>query len=339
MHRPGQPRQIGFTLIELAIVMVVAGLLLVPLLRMAGSAVVSTRVELTRSALEKASEALVSFAAVNGGCLPFAADDEGGLPDTDATGSAASAPDTGARKSGKNPKAGDLPWAVLGLTNDFLDGDGLRIQYFVASPYTDTNSNQNEITCEAGFKGFQWDNGVTYDAPTSGPLWVFDYIPAGSTDPDDRTLFEIKRNKSLPAGTHPNDPSVSSQISVYPNLLPDPLLEVRRGPDVTSATGSQDDVISSRNVFILIAPGRNRNADIGRLFIRDSTHTAAGGAAWTLGGINPVDDQLFSSEPNVDAGDAANNGDDTMLVMSFTRFKAEMGKHGLNMEPVCEDPC
>ena len=121
-RRNGRP---GFTLIELAIVMVVAGLLLVPLLRMAGSAVVSTRLKKTQSVLETASEALIAFAAINGGCLPFAADAEGGLPDTDASGAASSTPDTGFRNGNQN--AGDLPWAELGLTNDFLDGDGLTV--------------------------------------------------------------------------------------------------------------------------------------------------------------------------------------------------------------------
>ena len=87
--------QIGFTLIELAIVMVVAGLLLVPLLRMAGSAVVSTRLKGTQSVLETASEVLIAYALDNGGCLPFAADFEGGYPDTDATGASGGYVDTG----------------------------------------------------------------------------------------------------------------------------------------------------------------------------------------------------------------------------------------------------
>ena len=76
----------GFTIIELAIVVVVAGLLLVPLLRIAGSSIISARLKETQSRLDTARDALVAFAAVNGGCLPFASDFEGGLPDTDASG-------------------------------------------------------------------------------------------------------------------------------------------------------------------------------------------------------------------------------------------------------------
>ena len=89
---------------------------------------------------------------------------------------------------------------------------------------------------------------------------------------------------------------------------------------------------------MLIAPGPNRNADLDRLFSRDSVHTNNTGGVWTLS-TTTVDGVLFSTEPNIDATDSANSGDDTLLVMSFTEFKAEMSKHGLNMEPVCESPC
>ncbi len=135
---------------------------------------------------------------------------------------------------------------------------------------------------------------------------------------------------------HPSDAG-NIIINTSTVALTDPLLEVRRGPDVTGAA-PQNDVISSQNVFILIAPGKNRNTDLDRLFIRDSTHTKSTGAVWTLG-INTVDGHIFSSEPNVGAADPSDDGDDTVLVMSFTRFKAEMGKHGLNIEPVCEISC
>ena len=318
----------GFTIIELAIVVVVAGLLLVPLLRIAGSSIISTRLKETQSRLDTARDALVAFAAVNGGCLPFASDFEGGLPDTDASG-AQSTPDTGDRSSNQN--AGDLPWADLGLTNAFIDGDNLRIQYYVATPYTDGNG-VDPITCDAGFRGFQWDSGVTYDAPFATPIYVFDNDPGSG----DRTLYEIKKNKSLAAGTHPSDGG--NDVTAHPEQLPRLLLEVRRGPDVTNATGGQNDVISAQDVFVLIAPGPNRNADIDRLFSRDSVHTNNTGGVWTLG-TTTVDGVLFSTEPNIDATDSANSGDDTLLVMSFIEFKAEMSKHGLNMEPVCESPC
>lgn len=331
-HKPRRERRerSGFSLLELTIVIVVAGLLLVPLIRMAGEAIISDRVQKTQSVLEIASKALISHAAVHGGCLPFAADPEGGYPDTDASGAASALPDTGEELDLVG--AGDLPWSDLGLTNAFLDGDGLRIQYYVASPFSDEKEG-----CVAGFRGFPYSAGVTYITEDKEEIYVYDFDP----DTGNRTLYEIEEAGKgeiniLPAGTHPSD-AVSTSIIEYSNPLPDELLQVRRGPDVTAAA-PQSDVISSQNVFILIAPGNNRNPDIDRLFVRDSTHTKSNGAVWTLG-INTVDDHIFSSEPNVGAADPSDDGDDTVFVMSFTRFKAEMGRHGLNMEPVCELPC
>ncbi len=169
MCRPGQT---GLTLIEHAIIMVVAGQLLVPLIGITGSAVASNCAKSTQSALDTASEALVSFAAANGGCLPYAADDEGGLPDTDAS---------------------------------------------------------------------------------------------------VRTLYELPAGETLDTGVHP-----VAEASEFTDHLPDPLLQVRRGPDVTGAA-PQSDVISSQNVFVLIAPGDNLNTSLSRRYIRDSTHKKASG--------------------------------------------------------------
>ena len=72
----GQRSRAGFTIIELAIVIVVISLLLMPLLRIAASSIGTTRTLDTGAALETARDALVAFAASNNGCLPFAADFE-----------------------------------------------------------------------------------------------------------------------------------------------------------------------------------------------------------------------------------------------------------------------
>ena len=334
MHRPGHN---GFTLIELAIVMVVAGLLLVPLLRMAGSAVVSTRLKKTQSVLETASGALIAFAAANGGCLPFAADSEGGLPDTDAAGAASASPDTGYGVIGRH--AGDLPWADLGLTNSFLDGDGLRIQYYVATPYTDSNATSPVLQCDAGFRGFPYDKDVAYTAPVLAALWVYATPTNGVL-----TLYKLTAGAPLEISDPTSDdaPSLDADVTAHPDQLPNPLLQLLKGPDISSATDGQnnpfdDDIENLQNVFVLIAPGPNRNAGIDRRFSRDSAHKAsAAGVTWALGTLD-VDGIVFSSEPNADAADTANSGDDTLLNMTFEDFKKEMSKQGLNMEPVCEN--
>ena len=333
MHRPGPPGQAGFTLIELAIVMVVAGLLLVPLLRMAGSAVVSTRLKKTQSILETASEALIAYAAENGGCLPFAADYEGGLPNTDASGTASATPDTG--NGVVDQHAGDLPWADLGLTNSFLDGDGLRIQYYVATPYTDSNATIPVLKCDAGYRGFPYDMNVEYKAAALASLWVYATPTAGVL-----TLYELAEGKILEVAATPSDdaPSVHGDVTPHSDPLPNLLLRVLKGPDITVQDDPYDDDTDNlQNVFVLIAPGPNRNAEIDRLFSRDSVHKGtSAGATWALSTLD-VDDIVFSSEPDTDTTDTANSGDDTLLNMPFNDFKTEMRKYGLNMEAVCEN--
>ncbi len=73
--RPGNAEsQRGFSLPEIAAVMTIAGALAVPIITAATSSQDALRTEQTRSALDQAKVALISFAAKNNGCLPFAAD-------------------------------------------------------------------------------------------------------------------------------------------------------------------------------------------------------------------------------------------------------------------------
>ena len=327
-HRPGRRLRTGFTVIELAIVLILVGLLVVPLLRLAGVSFGSTRDGMTQIALETARDGLIAFAAANGGCLPFAADFEGGYPDTDATGASGGFVDTGSVITA--PKtAGDVPWADLGLNSSFLDGDNLRIQYYVAVGYVDTDTSP-PIACLAGFRGFQWKSDVTYVGTDANPVYVYHSLSA-----KDRWLYKIIG--TLSQGTPPNTvPAVADELKF---LLPASLLEVRRGP-VINAASPQNDPISLQNVFVLIAPGNNTNADHNRRYFRDSNHRGdAGGSSWSPDSSNNLDLVVFSSTPNVDTTDAGNNGDDTILVMSFIQYKAELNKYGLNMEPMCDDLC
>ncbi len=333
----GHGSEAGFTVIELAIVLVLMGLLVMPIIKLATASLGSTRDEKTQIALETARDALIAYAATNSGCLPFASDFEGGLPDTDASGSATPGfVDTG--DSLNNNHAGDLPWADLGLTNGFVDGDQLRIQYYVATQYTDTDADAgNGIECLAGFRGFEWKSSVTYNGGTT-PVYVYYDLVLEVPGPGDRRLYKI--TGTLDAGTHPVT-AVGPNVEELNFQLSTSLLEVRRGPDVINGTAVETTAVSARNVFVLIAPGSNRNADKNRHYIRDSNHVGDGaGAAWPLLGVtNDADAVVFSATGNIDATDRRDDGDDTLLATSFIQYKAELSAYGLNVEPICDAIC
>lgn len=314
-----QNSQRGFTVLELAIVLVVSSLLLVPLLKLAFTSVGGNRDQQTEAALAEAVDALIAYADENDGCLPFAADSEGGLPDTDLAGDPLT--DTGIGQN--NQHAGDLPWAELGLASNFRDGDFLRVQYYVATPYAGAN-------CGAGFRGQEWNPQVQYVGTIPAPIYVYDTINPSPANPP--SLFKI--TDTLAKGAHPGP---AREVTVD---LPNPLLEVRRGPDITSNANGQKDVLSVQNVFVLIAVGENRNDAVDRRYVRDETHalTSAGGSPWTLG-LNDVDDVVFSLTHNISGTDRQDDGDDTLRVMSFIEYKSRLKAFGKIMQPICDTSC
>ena len=321
--------QRGVTRFEMATVVMLVGLLAAPLIALAPSSLQATRTGMTEITLERARDALIEYAAAHDGCLPFSADYEGGIPDSTQGGKVtSSSADTGVGKPGEN--AGDLPWAEIGLVKSLLDGNQLRLQYYVAPSYTDNNGTGTKDDCGAGFRGFEWDPSVTYTGSASDPAYVY-YTPSGS----DRRLYQIVG--TLPAGTPP-DTAGGGIVNDATETFPAAMLELRRGPDVV-VTDSQSDVLSARNVFVLIAPGKNRNTNRDRTHIRDANHLRnTSGAAWPLNfsfeGGNSLNEVIFSATPNIDPTDHGNDGDDTLLVMSFINYKAALSKYGLNMEPV-----
>ncbi len=313
--------QRGFSLPEIASVMTIAGALAAPIITAATSSQEALRAEQTRNALDQAKVALISYAAKNNGCLPFAADSEGGLPEAGDTGIGV-----------LNAHGGDLPWADLDLPDTFLDGEGLRVQYYVASVYTDDGSDPNEITCAAGHRGDEWAPWAAYPGSAADPFHVY-YTPSGG----DRQLYKIIG--TLPAGTPPDAADASIAIEVT-DALPDNLLGVRRGPVLNANSGGQRDVISARNAFVLVAPGVNVNGELNTAHIRDANHAGKGGpaSAWPAG-FNIVDDVTFAATREIDEDDNTESGDDTLLVVSFLTYKTELRKYDMNMEPICEDSC
>ncbi len=323
--RPGGPArrrdrrdtQKGFTLPELVVTLAAVGAILSPVLEAVDSSMDTIRAEQNETILDTARETLIRYAARNDGCLPFAADWEGGLPNTDQNG-ATGYFDNGVAKN--DTRAGDLPWTDLGLGDSFRDGQGLRIQYYVASQYADFGSG-----CAAAAKGEDWNQLVAYDGTPSDPIYLYFTPPGGS-----RGLYEV--DATLAAGTRP-DIGGFTEVGVS---LPGNLLELRRGPDIKAA-GSEQDILSAQNIFVLIATGDNINAisSIDLPFMRDENHRAngSGGAPWNLN-QNNIDDVRFSATHEYNAEDEAASGDDTLLVTSFLSFKSDLRSFGVRLESI-----
>ncbi len=161
--RTSRPQN-GFTLTELAIVLVIVGLLiggmLVPL---------STQRDIqsaneTNRQLAETKEALLGFAAVN--CrLPCPASP------TIATGAANAGVEYASNATGCNTSAeGVLPWATLGIPE--TDSWGRRLTYRVTPDFAKT------ATCAGGNAAFQLDtNGNISVLATSGGASVATQLP------------------------------------------------------------------------------------------------------------------------------------------------------------------
>lgn len=128
----------GFSLIEMAIVMLVIGLLLGGLLAPLSAQIEQQRTTETRSQMEEIKRALIGFAIANGR-LPCPAL---------ATSSGVEIPAGGACTSTSTNVTGFVPAVTLGLNNNggfVLDGWSNRIRYSV------TNANANAFTTAPKF--------------------------------------------------------------------------------------------------------------------------------------------------------------------------------------------
>lgn len=131
----------GFTLVEMAIVLIIVGLLLGGLLMPLSAQVEQRRIGETQKALEEIKESLIGFAIANGR-LPCPA------PATTATG----APLAGLEPSpivagavGCTNAAGVLPWATLGVNE--TDAWGNRYTYRVTKEFTRTVPQVTFTSC------------------------------------------------------------------------------------------------------------------------------------------------------------------------------------------------
>jgi prepilin-type N-terminal cleavage/methylation domain-containing protein len=115
-------RQSGFTLVEIAIVLLIVGLLLGGMLAPLSSQMEQRRVTDTTRAMEEAREALFGFALRNGYLPCPAISSSNGLEDR--TGNVC------------NKRYGFLPWATLGVSR--LDGWNRLMAYTVTPAFADS---------------------------------------------------------------------------------------------------------------------------------------------------------------------------------------------------------
>lgn len=131
MTRAGSARRAsGFSLVEMAVVLVVFALMLHALLMITGTQIANQRVKDTEQVLGQARQALLGFAAVNGR-LPCPAN--GNVPSATAGAGLERAPTAAGCTGGQT---GVLPWATLGLPE--TDAWGRRITYRVSALHSRT---------------------------------------------------------------------------------------------------------------------------------------------------------------------------------------------------------
>jgi prepilin-type N-terminal cleavage/methylation domain-containing protein len=130
-------RQHGFTLTEIAIVMLIIGLALAATVVPVGRLIQSGQIGNNQEKLESSREALLAFAAINGR-LPCPDRTGDGLEDRRAGGDPSSFGCAG------NIYEGFLPWATLGVQQ--IDYWGTRLRYRVSAEFTRAG-NTNEWIC------------------------------------------------------------------------------------------------------------------------------------------------------------------------------------------------
>ncbi len=121
-------RQRGFSLLEMAVVLVIVGLLLGGVLGSVSAFQRNRQVDETRRYLAEARDALVAFAAINRR-LPCPA--TAATPNTAAGAGLERAPTAAGCTGGQS---GVLPWATLGLRE--TDGFGRRVTYRVSAAFS-----------------------------------------------------------------------------------------------------------------------------------------------------------------------------------------------------------
>lgn len=172
----------GFTLVEIAIVLVIVGILLSGGLTILSSQQEMRRQQESTTMLSEAREALIGFAIVNGR-LPCPADP------TVASGAANAGVERAATPAGCTGGVpalqGVLPWATLGLPE--LDAWSHRFTYRVSASFARsgpfTRSSAGDITISVSAGGTALASAVPAALVSHGANGLLAYLPFGSQMP------------------------------------------------------------------------------------------------------------------------------------------------------------
>jgi len=160
-------KQKGFTLVELAIVLVIVGLLVSAFLTPLSAQLDQSRNAAARRDLQEIKDVLLGFVVVNSR-LP--------CPDTDGDGTEDACANTNATSS----TGGNLPWADLGLKS--TDPWGRAYQYRVNNAFT-TNFLLTTVGTGAGIIRVCTDNTCAFTESSNVPVLVFSLGKNGSALP------------------------------------------------------------------------------------------------------------------------------------------------------------
>ena len=176
----------GFTLVEMAMVLVIVGLLLGGMMPVLSAQMESRRINETRTSMEEIQGALAGFAIANGR-LPCPADP------AIATGQAGAGAERTPPCTNSN-STGVLPWATLGV--DETDAWGNRYTYRVSSDFADAIGSAT-YGCTPGTVPTL----STFALCSSGTLDVLSAAPAGTSVAIDVPAVIVSHGKNA-AGAH-----------------------------------------------------------------------------------------------------------------------------------------
>ena len=131
----------GFTLVEMAMVLMIVGLLLGGLVPTISSQMENQRMGETRRQMNDIKEALTGFAVINGR-LPCPSDGTAATGSELVTGSGVAAVCT---LTSANAARGVLPWATLGVSE--TDAWGRRFTYRITADFADGADGTGETAC------------------------------------------------------------------------------------------------------------------------------------------------------------------------------------------------